>query len=98
MQRFNQGYSNLFGLDDLEDKRQDAEEGDEEPNQGGQTNDGFVDRWCWIYHIDQVAEVRRQSWDEIFSLNVVEFLNMLCYIRDKRNWEKKQREEWRRTH
>jgi hypothetical protein len=35
------------------------------------------------------------SWDVIFEKNVVEFLNVLCYTRDKAELEKQQMKEFK---
>lgn len=39
-----------------------------------------------------------KSWDEIWKMNVVEFLNTICYIKDKVEYDKELMEQWRRTH
>lgn len=40
----------------------------------------------------------RESWDAVLAKNVVEFLNVISYINDRTDWEKKEREKWRRKH
>ena len=45
-----------------------------------------------------VADMIHKSWDEVWQMNVVEFLNTICYIRDKNEYEKEQIEKWQRTH
>lgn len=48
--------------------------------------------------VDQVSDTMRIPWSEVFKMQVLEFLNVNCYIRDKNNYEKEQMEKWRRTH
>lgn len=43
-----------------------------------------------------MAELRRLTWEQVFSMNVVEFLNMLCYMKDKSEMDKIQMREWKR--
>lgn len=40
----------------------------------------------------------KKSWDEVFSMNILEFLNVICYIKDKGEKEKADIERWKRTH
>ena len=46
--------------------------------------------------VDRVAELRRLTWEQVFAMNVVEFLNMLCYMKDKSEMDKIQMREWKR--
>lgn len=48
--------------------------------------------------MDAVAETLRCDWDKVWSMPVVEFFNILSYRRDKMEKEKKDREQWQRTH
>lgn len=48
--------------------------------------------------IDRVSEVQRISWKEVMTMNVYEFLNTLCYARDKAEDEKRRLENWQRRH
>lgn len=40
----------------------------------------------------------RVSWDYVTDMTAVEFLNMICYIKDKAAEEQRQTEKWRRSH
>lgn len=98
MRDFNQRYANLFGMGGEDHQEQEGEEEDEGADPGSQADDGFSTKWGWIYHIDKVSETMRIPWQQTFELNIVEFLNTLAYTRDKAQWEKNERERWRRTH
>lgn len=53
-------------------------------------------RWGWLVMVDNVAEVTKESWDKIFEKNIIEFLNLNCYIKEKREFEKKQIESFQK--
>jgi hypothetical protein len=38
------------------------------------------------------------SWTEVWQMDVVEFLNILCYRIDKAENRKQELERWKRTH
>lgn len=48
--------------------------------------------------VDAISELTRQPWDSVWNMDVIEFLNLICYREDKLNEQKKQIEKWRRTH
>lgn len=95
-------YSNLFGLDDEDMEEEDEDEGTEGANgRSGERDEitkGFSYKWGHIYWIDQVAEITHNNWDTVLKMGVIEFLNILCYIREKNNWEKESRERYMRQH
>lgn len=39
----------------------------------------------------------RISWDEVFSMPVLQFLNMICYRMDKAEEQKKEIERWKKN-
>ena len=81
------------------------EETDETDGRNTETEDGdsdsqptyikiFTQKWGWISSVDEVANTTRLSWDDVFKKNVVEFLNILCYTKDKANMETQQQKEF----
>jgi hypothetical protein len=40
----------------------------------------------------------RCSWDEVWQMPAIEFLNVLCYRKDKEAREKEAAERWKKTH
>lgn len=48
--------------------------------------------------IDRVSEAMRLNWHEVMDLNVYEYLNVLSYLRDKAEDEKRRLEQFRRKH
>ena len=100
--KIHKAYSNLFGIDDEDLEAQDEdrrrETDDERSTRENEDTTGFSYKWGWIFNVDRVSETMRISWNEAFKMNIVEFLNILCYIKDKGEWEKKQMEEYKRLH
>jgi len=39
----------------------------------------------------------RISWDEVFSMSVLQFLNMICYRMDKAEEQKREIERWKKN-
>lgn len=48
--------------------------------------------------VDQVSDITKYTWGQVFEMNIIEFLNINCYIKDKNNYEKEQQEKWKRAH
>lgn len=91
-----QGFPNLFNHGNQEDFGQKEEGGtDEDVNA---EEDSFSVKWGWIANVDAVSETCRCSWDDVWKMSVVEFLNLLCYRKDKSEKEKRDIELWKRMH
>lgn len=60
--------------------------------------DTFQEKWGWIANVDRVSETCRCSWEEVWRMAAVEFLNIICYIKDKVAKEKEDIEKWKRGH
>ena len=45
-----------------------------------------------------MSETCRCSWDEVFRKPVREFLNIVCYAKDRVEFEKRNIEKWKRRH
>lgn len=58
----------------------------------------YLQKWGWIEHVQSVADLTHKDWDAVWTMNVVEFLNLVCYIKDKREEDKKRIEDYRRMH
>ena len=84
---------------------EDSEDGKEGEGQGGEEADGgsdegssylerFSKKWGWIDSVNSVSETLRISWDDVFNKPLLEFLNVLCYIKDRRTLDEWQQKEW----
>ena len=82
--------------DEADDEEESAEEGDTEQDRG--TDQGVAQWQLWVGCVDAVSETCRCSFNEVWEMPVIEFLNYLCYRKDKMEREKRQMEKWRRTH
>ena len=98
MGEFNKRYSNLFGLEDEVDadegEESDSEEEDEDGDKGTDYITKFNKQWGWFNWAVQVKEIKSIPLDDVFEIGIVEFLNILCYIKDKNALERKQQEEY----
>ena len=87
-------YAQLFNKGSEETNEENEEQGSEEEfGNGTSTNDAteiFNQKWSWFYLIDQVSELTRESWDNVLKKNIYEFLNLVCYLKDKRAMEKNE--------
>lgn len=48
--------------------------------------------------IDRVSEAMKINWHEVYELNIYEYLNVLCYLRDKAEDEKRRLEQFKIRH
>ena len=48
--------------------------------------------------VNEVSDITKLTWYQVFEMTVVEFLNICCYSRDKNNWEAAQTKKWQVTH
>lgn len=85
-------------MDDEEEGEENEGRGDEGEDDGsGEENTfakEFAKKWGWISSVDAVAKTVNTNWDVVFEKNVVEFLNILSYSRDKAELEKQQMKEF----
>ncbi len=96
MQEINSRFSELLQGGVEEDQGQEEEDGDDGENQS--TGDTFGDKWGWIANVDAASETCRCPWEEVMRWTAIEFLNILSYRKDKIAKEKKDIEDWKRTH
>lgn len=80
------------------DQGGDTEEAEEGDNGNDSDSQEFTRKWGWISNIQSVADTMHKSWDDVFAMNIVEFLNVICYIKDKAERDKAEIEKWRKNH
>lgn len=73
---FNQQYKGLFGSGN--------EEEDDNTPQTKTIEEDFQDNFGWVYNAEQVAKLERIPLDAVYDLPVVQFLNDLSYLKQKR--------------
>lgn len=98
MGAFNKGYANLFGMEDEEGDEEGEEPTDEGEDEGGNkpTNylEEFSKRWGWLDLAVRVKEIKSVTLDDVYELNIIEFLNYVGYNRAKVELEKYQQAEF----
>ena len=60
--------------------------------------ESFTQKWGWLRLVDMVSEATRDRWSSVFEMTAIEFLNIVCYTIDKREKDKEDQEQWKRTH
>lgn len=96
MGEINAAYPVLFNAGGMEGDAVDGE--DEGGGEDGQDSGGFGRRWGWVSCVDAVSETCRCPWSEVWAIGAVEFLNLLCYRRDRAERDRRALEEWKRRH
>lgn len=54
--------------------------------------------FAWLTLIDNISDLTKDKWDDVFKKNIYEFFNLLAYLRHKNKRQKEQIEKWKRTH
>lgn len=96
MGEINAAYPVLFNAGGMEGDAVDGE--DEGGGEDGADAGGFGRKWGWVSCVDAVSETCRCPWSEVWGMGAVEFLNLLCYRRDRAERDRRALEEWKRRH
>ena len=101
VKQLNDGYPQLFQKDSEEDV-QKGEGSEEERRANGRNGEdsasSFSNKWEWISWISDVSKEIGVSWFEVYKTTAMFFLNVICFLIDKSNEEKRQIEQWKRKH
>lgn len=76
LSQFNEQYRGLFGHLDEDDEAEQKEAKNAESV--------FTENFGWIYSAKQVAEMEGIPLDAVYDLSVIQFLNDLAYLKQKR--------------
>lgn len=77
---FNTTFSTLLGIK--------VDEGNEEEGNGQSSDNAevgvntFSDKWSWVFNVKQVSDMVHSPWNVVFQMNIVEFLNILSFVKD----------------
>ena len=55
----------------------------------------FVKRWGWLVTVDNLANGDVNKYKQIYLMPVIEFLNILAFIKDKQKLEREQQDKVR---
>lgn len=81
----------IFVVENEEDSEEGEESDSESEDDGsGEANggiEGFAKRWVWIDWCVRVREIYGCRLDEVFDFNIIEFFNLMCYIKEKNELE-----------
>ena len=76
LERFNSSYQQLL-----------QEGGVEETDGVNPRTETFAEYWGWFLTLDNLSNNRRELWDYFLEMNVTEFMNTICFYKDKQKWE-----------
>lgn len=97
----NNRFPNLFPKDP-EEGVQKGEESSEESRANraddSDSENSFGRKWEWVNWISLVSKELGISWFEVYKIQAMVFLNVICFLIDKSNEEKRQIEQWKRKH
>lgn len=91
----------MFGKEDEEGDEEDDQSGTRDGRKsyyGSEGNNEFAKKWGWTFWVDRVSETTREPWSVVYDMNPYTFFNLLSYRKDKEVEEKRQMDEWKRTH
>lgn len=88
MAQLNDSYSELF---EISSSKEEGDRGSVEENTGRDTE------YSWMGTVDVVSETLRISWHEVYRLPVIEFLNILAYVKERNRKEKEALKRWQQS-
>lgn len=69
-------YPVLFG------KKDEEEQSNESGTTGTVPENTFASKWGWLDSVRVISDLVHSPWNEVFEMNIIEFLNLLCYSKD----------------
>ena len=92
--KFNKSYALLFGTQDKKGDEEGEEQDEEGEDNGGiganSASEAFIKRWSWVHMVNQVSDITKETWDSVYQMPIVVFLNICSYNKDKNAVEKEQ--------
>lgn len=101
VKQLNRQYPALFPFEDeesVQERERSSEEGRNNETDGGDETNSFGNKWQWISWVSQVSKELGINWFEVYKLKITIFLNVICFLIDKSNEERRQIEAWKRKH
>lgn len=56
----------------------------------GEERSWFAEGWGWYIVLEEVSNLRKNTWEEVLSFPTRELLNMMAYLKDKGKYQKEQ--------
>lgn len=53
----------------------------------GTDGGGYSKHWGWFIVLDKMSNGRREQWDWITEMNIVQFLTYMSFLKDKNEFE-----------
>ena len=93
---FNKGYPTLFNQETEEDEEEDEESGGDKED--GESNSEFTAKWGWFALVNRVSDTTKETWNNVFHMDITSFFNIVCFSNDKAEFEKQQLDRWKKNH
>ena len=84
-----------FGIEDSKDGGEGTESKDKgEPEDSEGEIDERNRRYNWLRQVDDVSHTVRITWDEVWSMCVIEFFNIVDYIKERERRKADDIKQW----
>lgn len=91
--------TDVLNIDDDEDSDEDEEsENKKRPGEDREAINQAERRYNWLRQIDEVAHTKNVTWDDVWSMGVIEFFNIISYIKEKNRREQEEIKQWQMKH
>ena len=88
-----------FAQDDSEDGSDGGEgkgHGDSESAEGGEDAiDPRERNYRWFSQIDEVSHTKGVSWDDVMSMGIIEFFNIVSYCKERNRRQREEMMNWK---
>ena len=79
-----------------DEEKEQKQSGDRNSGEGmGENEESY---FGWLTLVDNVGQLTRDKFDDVFKKNIYEFFNLLAFLKHKNNKEKERIEKWKQTH
>ena len=96
---FNKGFSFIFGLgieqDDMENEEQEREGGNEKDKETVTEAD---EKFGFMSLIHDYSDFTKTKWSEVWEVNIIEFFQMLAFIKEYKRREQEAIKKYQREH
>lgn len=89
-------------MDDEEVGAQSEESRDKNEVDGSKEDDGadesYSKKWGWLSWVFTVTKETNLTVNDVYRLNIVEFLTYICFLKDKAAKEERDVKRWKVSH
>ena len=86
LRELNQRYRGLFHTTISEGDAESEVDTDERVEETEE--ESYFEKWGWVVTLDALSQGDHSKWEYYTNLNVIEFLNIVSFQKDKTAWQK----------